>query len=149
VAERTIRCRVVTPTAELIDEPAIYASVPAWDGLFGVIHDRAPIICNLGVGELRIDFPDATHEHGSSRTFYIDGGFARVSNNELTILADTAIPVEQLTVTDAKAELAEAEARVVPPDAKDPAAEVEKIAHEREAARTKLRLAQQVREHGI
>jgi len=149
VAERTIRCRVVTPTEELIDEPAVYASVPAWDGLFGVMHDRAPIICNLGIGELRIDFPDATHDHGSSRTFFINGGFARVSNDELTILADIAIPVEQLTVTDAKAELAEAEARIVPTDAKDPSAEVARISQEREAARTKLRLAEQTREKGI
>lgn len=149
MAERTIRCRVVTPTEELIDEPAIYASVPAWDGLFGVMHDRAPIICNLGIGELRIDFPETTHEQGSSRTFFINGGFARVSNNELTVLADIAIPVEQLTVTDAKAELAEAEARVVSPDAKDPSAEVARISREREAARTKLHLAQERREKGI
>ncbi len=43
MAQKTFRCKVVTPTASLLDEPVAYASVPAWDGLFGVLPGRAPI----------------------------------------------------------------------------------------------------------
>lgn len=143
----TLHCRLVTPDAELISEPIAYASVPAWDGLIGFQPGRAPIVARLGMGELRLDF---TAEKGSgSRSYFIDSGFLKMGDGELVILAEKAIPAERLVEQDAKAELAEAEARTVPADAPDKGLAQDRITHERNAARAKLRLAQNAKQRGI
>jgi len=101
----TFRCRLVTPTAALVDEQVSYASVPAWDGLFGVQPGRAALLARLGTGELRLDYADSSKGQGGSRTFVLDGGFVKMANNELTILAEAATAAETITVADAEAEL--------------------------------------------
>ncbi len=103
----TFRCTIVTPTASLLDEPVTYASVPMWDGQVGVMVGGSPILAKLGSGALRLDFPE-----GGSRWILLDGGFAQFRNNELTLLSDAALPAETLSIREAEAELAEANARV-------------------------------------
>ncbi len=144
----TFECQLVTPEAKLLDEALVYASVPAWDGLFGVLPGRAPLLARLGLGELTVRFPDSTAA-GGERSFLVDGGFVKMADNKLTILAEKAIPAETLTETDAKAELAEAQARQVPSDAADASAAGERIAHQRRVAELKLRMAQKSRTSGI
>jgi F-type H+-transporting ATPase subunit epsilon len=108
---KTFRCRLITREAQVLDEPAVSAVVPAWDGLFGVLPGRAPIVAQLGTGELRLDFPDSGSAKGGSRSFFVDDGFVQMVNNELTILAVRAIAAESLTESDAQAEVAELAAR--------------------------------------
>jgi F-type H+-transporting ATPase subunit epsilon len=136
---KTFRCRLITPTAQVLDEQVTYASVPAWDGLFGVLPDRAPIVAKLGLGELRLDYDGK----GASKSFLVEDGFVQMIENRLTVLATKAIPVESLSETEAKAELAEAEARVIPGAAQgaERKAEVDRISKDRSRARAKLRLA--------
>ena len=143
----TFRCRLVTPDAELLSEPVTYASVPAWDGLMGFQPGRAPMVARLGMGELRLDFPSA--KGSGSRHFFVDSGFLKMGDGELVILAEKAVPAERLVEQDAKAELAAAEARVVPTDVPDRLAAQDRVTHEKNAARTKLRLAQSVKVNGI
>ena len=142
----TLHCRLVTPDAELISEPVVYASVPAWDGLIGFQPGRAPLVARLGMGELRLDFPP---DKGGSRSYFVDSGFLKMGDGELVILAEKAVPAERLVEQDAKAELAEAEARTVPADAPDKGLAQDRITHERNAARAKLRLAQNAKQRGI
>jgi F-type H+-transporting ATPase subunit epsilon len=85
---KTFRCRLITPTAQVLDDQVTYASVPAWDGLFGVLPDRAPIVAKLGKGKLRLDYPAGGA--GSSKTFAVEDGFVQMVNNKLTILATKA-----------------------------------------------------------
>ena len=142
-----IRCRVVTPTDQVLDEKVTYANIPAWDGLFGVMSGHAPLVARLGIGELRLTLD--RDSGGGDRSVYIDGGFVKVADNDVIILADAAELAERLTETDAKAELAEAEARQIPADAPDKAEAAERIRLAKERARTKLALAQRVRARGI
>lgn len=104
MASKTFRCKIVTPTAALVDDDVTYASIPAWDGMMGVLPGRAPILANLGVGELRLDMADGKGE-GGQRTFVVDGGFLKMSANELMILAERAVAAEQVVLADAEAEL--------------------------------------------
>lgn len=143
----SFHCRLVTPNAELLAEEVTYANVPAWDGLMGFEPGRAPIVARLGMGELRLDFP--ADKGSGSRHFFIDQGFLKMGDGELTILAEKAIPAEKLVEVDARAELAEAEARQVPADAPDAGLAQERITHERNAAKEKLRLAQGIKRAGI
>lgn len=146
---KTIRCKVVTPTEKLLDEPVTYASIPAWDGLFGVLPGRAPIVARLGVGELTLEFPGTTQAAGGRRSYFVRGGFAEMANGELTILAEEAEAASSLTVTDAEASLKAAEALTPSPTAPDKGAEADRVRGERDAARARLTLARKQQGQGI
>jgi len=136
---KTFRCRLITPKARVLDEDATYVSIPLHDGSAGILPMRAAMLGKLGLGELRIDFPA-----GGSRSYFLDGGFAQMVGDHLKILAQEAIPAERLSATDAKAELAEAEARK-PGEGYD----IERITQDRARARLKLRLAEETVKAGI
>lgn len=101
------QCTIVTPEQQALDESATQAIVPAWDGQIGILTDRAPLLVKLGLGPLRVDLSG-----GKSRTFVIDGGIAQMKDNRLTILTQEATPAEEIDLAAARAEYAEAEARV-------------------------------------
>ena len=148
MSDRAFRCRLVTPTASLMDEPVAYANLPAWDGLMGVMKGRAPIVVRLGLGELTLTFPDTTHG-GGDRIYFVEGGFAQVAGDELLILAENAIPAERITESDAERELKAAEEAKPAADAEDKAAEADRISKARDRARLKARIARHGRGHGI
>lgn len=148
MADNTFRCRVVTPAESLLDEPITYAAVPMWDGQMGFQHGRAPLVGELGLGELTLRFPDATHG-GGERKFYVDGGFAQMAGGELIILAEHAIPVEMIAESDAESELAAAMKATVPDDDEDKFKAAESIRLRRERARLKVRLARHGKSRGI
>lgn len=150
LAAKTFRCRLVTPAAQVLDEQVTYASVPAWDGLFGVLPGRAPIVAKLGLGELRLEFPDRAGAQGGERSFLVEDGFVQMVNDRLTILAAKAFPTESLSVTEAEKELAEADRRTVTEaDATKRRLESERLGRDRARARTKVRLAKMASGRGI
>ncbi len=141
MASKTFHCKLITPAAKVLDEDVTYASIPAWDGYFGVMVDRAPLVAKLGMGELRLDFPGVAHAGGGTRSFVIEDGFVQVVDNKVTILTSRAIPVESIVAAEAEAELREAEARRVPDNAPDREAQSARIAADRRRAELKVRLA--------
>jgi F0F1-type ATP synthase epsilon subunit len=145
----TIRCKLITPEASLLDDEVTYASVPLWDGLIGMTHGGSPLVAKLGMGELRLDFPNMGEAKGGSRFYYIEEGFMKFADNELTILASEALPAENLIEADCAAELRAAETRGVPSDAPDKLAEMDRITKARNAARSKLALASSFKHKGI
>ena len=72
----------------------------------------APLLSRLAPGTLRID------TEGESRSYLIEGGFAHVDSEGLSLVTEGAILAEELNLEEAKAELAEANARVIS-DVKD------------------------------
>jgi len=56
----------------------------------GVLPGRAPLIGRLGYGELRIGQGQA------ARLYYIDGGFAQVRNNVVTVLTPSALKADDI-----------------------------------------------------
>lgn len=98
-------CSLVTPERAVLDAKATYADLPAHDGQIGVMHLRAPMIIKLGVGRLRLDIAE-----GQSQQYVIDGGFAEMTDNKLTILTDQALTAGDIDTTATQAALAEAKA---------------------------------------
>ena len=88
MAKNTIHCKLVTPVAALAEGEVSYASVPLVDGLMGFLPGRAPILARLGKGPLRLDFADS--KAGRASAFAVEGGFVKMAENELTILAEKA-----------------------------------------------------------
>jgi F-type H+-transporting ATPase subunit epsilon len=90
LAKKFFDCTVVTPTASVVNGKAVYAAVPAWDGSMGVMPGRAPILARLGKGTLRVDFADTEKGAGGSASYKVEGGFIKMAENKLTILAEKA-----------------------------------------------------------
>ncbi len=86
----TFQCSVVTPARAVLECEARFVALPAWDGEMGVLRNRAPLLCRLGIGSLRIETPSENH------IMFIDGGFAEMADNKLTILTSAARLPEEL-----------------------------------------------------
>ena len=99
-----IHCQILTPVARVVDTRAFEVILPAHDGLLGVLPGHAPLLCNLGIGLLRLrDSEDQLH------TYYIEGGFGHVCDNEVSILTHKALTADDVTVGDAQKQLLEAQ----------------------------------------
>ena len=96
---KKLQCVVVTPEKTLFDEWVDFVALPLFDGELGVMPGRAPLIGRLGFGELRTKVASETHR------YFVDGGFAQVRNNVVTVLTQRAIPAAQLDATAASREL--------------------------------------------
>jgi F-type H+-transporting ATPase subunit epsilon len=111
----TFPCKIVTPTEECFDGQATYVSFPSWDGQYGMMKGLAPLLSTLAPGTLRIDTEEC------SQSYLIEGGFAHVDGEGLSLVTEGAILASDLNLEESKAELAEANARVTS-DEKDRAA---------------------------
>lgn len=99
MATATFHCDVVTPEKAVVDCEARFVALPAWDGEIGILRNRAPLVARLGIGELRIETADGIEK------FFIDGGFAEMAGNRLTILTAQARRPEELDGTAAREQL--------------------------------------------
>jgi F-type H+-transporting ATPase subunit epsilon len=134
---KSFRCKLVTPAAALLDDKVTYASIPAYDGLMGIESSHAPMLVKLGMGELRLDMADdAKLGKGGSRSYAVSGGFMKIANDELTILAEQAAPAETISASEAEAELS----KLSGTNAQTPAA-AEALRQQRAFARVKVNLA--------
>lgn len=103
-----LRCHVVTPTESALETEATYVEFPAWDGQRGVAPGAAPFLVRLGEGRLRVE-----KGAGQPDLLLVDGGFAQMNGDTLTILADATTPVGQLSAGEAEKELAAANAEAL------------------------------------
>jgi F-type H+-transporting ATPase subunit epsilon len=149
-----LKCVVVTPERAVLDQTVDFVALPMFDGELGVLPGRAPLIGRLGCGELRLEIPEggtiiahggATGElrdQAAERTvrYYIDGGFAQVRADVVTVLTQRAIPATELNEQEAEQQLAGAHSA---PAATPAEREARQKAEER--ARAQAHLARKVR----
>jgi F-type H+-transporting ATPase subunit epsilon len=103
-----LHCVVVTPERALVDATADFVALPMYDGELGVLPGRAPLIGRLGYGELRI-------RHGQeTRRFFVDGGFAQVRANTVTVLTARALKAEEINTAEAERALHETQPAATP-----------------------------------
>jgi F-type H+-transporting ATPase subunit epsilon len=127
-----VQCVVVTPERAVLDEQVDFVALPMYDGELGVLPGRAPLIGRLGPGELR------TTKGARTARYFVDGGFAQVRADVVTVLTPRALRAEELTVPVAEQALQEA---LVP--GKTPE-EQERQLRAQERARAQLRLARRI-----
>ena len=99
---KTFHCTVITPERPVLDREATFVAFPAFDGEMGVLPHRAPILAKLGAGELRVESPEGNAD------FFINGGFAQMVDDKLTLLTEEAKPKAELDRAKAAQELASA-----------------------------------------
>jgi F-type H+-transporting ATPase subunit epsilon len=100
-----VRCVVVTPERTLFDQLVEFVALPLFDGELGVLPGRLPLIGRLGYGELR------TKEAGSTKRYFVDGGFAQVRDDVVTVLTSRATPAASINTEAAARELEQAQMR--------------------------------------
>lgn len=87
---KKITCVVVTPERTVLEATADFVAFSAYDGEVGIMPGRAPLVARLGSGELRLT------TGGSTRRHFVDGGFAQVHKDVVTILTPRARAAEDL-----------------------------------------------------
>mgnify|MGYP001614372431 FL=1 len=113
-----VNFRLVMPERELLATEADMVVVPGSEGDFGVLHGHAPLISPVRPGVLEV-FQGSKAE----QRFLVVGGFAEVTPERCTVLADEALPFETVTPE----QLAERE-RAAERELTDAATEAEKAA---------------------
>jgi F-type H+-transporting ATPase subunit epsilon len=106
-----VQVKVVTPDASYFDGAADSVTLPAWDGEIGILPKHAPLIARLGHGVARVA------EGGNTTRVAVYGGFVKVQDDVVTVLAGGAATAEgDLSAATkaydaAQAKLAEAKAK--------------------------------------
>ena len=98
---------LVSPARLLISEEMSQVVVPGSEGDFTMLKDHAPFMTTVRPGVL-----EATSVAGKVSKIFVRGGFADASPSGLTILAEQAVPVEELNAELIAKERAEAQADV-------------------------------------
>ncbi len=105
---------IVSPDRLLLSQPVDMAVIPAAEGEMGVLPGHAPMIMLLRGGTI------ALHEGGRvTSRLYVSGGFAEVTPERCTVLADEAIPVAEVSRKVAESRLVEADAAYAAADKMD------------------------------
>jgi len=95
----TFKANLVSPDKLLFSDGVNQVDLPGLEGDFGVLAGDTPIVAALRPGIVAIKTADTLHR------FVLLGGLAEFSSEELTILADTASPVEEFDVADLTARI--------------------------------------------
>ena len=108
----TFHFDLVSPEQIVFSGEVEHVVVPGTEGEFGVLAGHAPLVAMLKPGILKILGPN-------EQRVMVVGGFAEVNPDGLTVLADRAIPVDELDPAVLAGEIKDGEEDVA--DAKDDA----------------------------
>lgn len=101
-----IQLEIVTPERELVSESVESVQLPGLDGELGILPGHAPLITELGLGQL-------TYFHaGQTGHLAILGGFAEVLPDRVSVLAEIAELAEEIDVKRAEEAKQRAEKRL-------------------------------------
>ena len=98
----SFHCSVITPERAVLETEATFVAFPAHDGEVGILPNRAPLLFKMGAGELRVEGPEGT------RILFVDGGFAQMVENRLTLLTEVAKRLEEIDRAAIERQLTEA-----------------------------------------
>lgn len=115
---QTMQFELVSPERSLASLQVSEVQIPGADGDMTAMPDHAPTITTLRPGVLSVSGPDGSAQYA------VTGGFAEISADGTSILAEKAIPVAEVKAADMDALIATAKeaADAALPDAKDAAA---------------------------
>jgi F-type H+-transporting ATPase subunit epsilon len=132
----TILLEVVTPEHLLLSQPVEEVIAPGVEGEFGVLPGHTHFLTTLKIGELRYRVGELT------RYMSILWGYAEVTPEKVTILAEVAEKAEDIDVDSAQAGVDEAQRRL---EIGGLPSEVEEARVSLEKARLRQRIAERAR----
>jgi len=99
----TLQLEIVTPDKQLVHENVEQIQMPGRDGYLDILPQHAPLLTELGPGEVSYT------QRGTTNYLAVSWGFAEVLPDKVTILADAAERPEDIDVKRAEAAKARAE----------------------------------------
>jgi F-type H+-transporting ATPase subunit epsilon len=100
----TFQLELVSPEKLLLSRAVEMAVLPAAEGEMGVLPGHSPMIVALRGGIITV-----TENGQVTDRLFVGGGFAEVTPERCTVLADEATPVAQLSRAAAESRIREAE----------------------------------------
>src|ERR1700710_3204348 len=92
---------IVSPERLLLSRPVDMVVIPAYEGEMGVLPLHAPMIVLLRGGTVRL------YENGQvTDRLFVSGGFAEITPERVTVLANEATPVAEVSRATGEARLA-------------------------------------------
>ena len=115
---------LVSPERELFNGDVDQVVVPGSEGEFGVLPNHAPVMSVIKPGALKV------LNDGAERRIFVNGGFADMTPEGLTVLAEEAIDLE-----DISAEKIEQDLKAANEDLRDASSDAKRDAAQRAVAR--------------
>src|SRR6476660_5587472 len=101
-----LRVRLVTPERILFDQVADAVELPAKSGYMEVLYGHAPLLSELGAGDVRLHgAKDRKGQVDVEQIYNVNWGFVEVLPDHVTILAGDALKPEEIDVSRAKEQL--------------------------------------------
>ena len=98
-----ISIEIVSPEKLLVSQSVDMVVIPGSEGDLGVLPEHSPMITLLRGGEVIL----YEGERATAR-YFVTGGFAEVTGDRVTVLADTAVPSSELNHAAGERQLQEA-----------------------------------------
>ena len=93
---------LVSPEKLLLSDEVEMVVLPGEEGDLGVMAGHAPMISQIRQGAICV------FEGGAvASRLYVDGGFAEVTPERCTVIAEMAVPLEDVTVADVDQEISD------------------------------------------
>lgn len=108
MTEARLTLKIITPDGALPDELAAYVVLPTTSGQIGVLPRHISLITGLKPGVITY----RRRQGGEVHMVATGGGFVDVSKDEVTVLADSAEPPQDIDVDRARRALQRAERRL-------------------------------------
>jgi len=130
----TFQLEIVTPEKKVVDTSAEEVQIPGKDGYLGVLPGHAPLITELGVGQISF------REGATEQRLAVAWGFAEVLPGKVTILAESAERPSEIDVARSREAKARAEQRLASGDS---TVDVERALDSLQRAESRLQVAGQ------
>ena len=99
----TLEFELVSPEKLVLSAPVEMVVVPGKEGDFGVLPGHAPMMSTIRMGVI------ATYEGGKiDKRIFVAGGFAEVTQERCTVLAEEAVALDAIDRTEADARVTDA-----------------------------------------
>lgn len=95
-----VEFELVSPERLLVSKPVDMVVVPGAEGDFGVLRGHAPLISTLRLGVI-----DVHDGGGVAERIFVAGGFAEVTAERCTVLAEQAVPLGDLRRDEIEGEI--------------------------------------------
>jgi F-type H+-transporting ATPase subunit epsilon len=99
----SFQLEIVTPEKLVVKDTAEEAQIPGRNGYLGVLPGHAPLITELGAGQI------SYRSGGQLHRFSLAWGFAEVLPDRVTVLAETVERADEIDVPRAQQSLKKAE----------------------------------------
>jgi F-type H+-transporting ATPase subunit epsilon len=106
-----LRVRLVTPERILFEHAAVAVELPAKNGYMEVLYGHAPLLAELGAGDVTVHGGPKSESNGESggpetvTRYNVSWGFVEVLPDRVTILASDALKPEEIDVPRANEQL--------------------------------------------